>query len=52
MKFLIGVIGNTSTQICVLISKFKILRSYNFETNSMYKNNLLKNIIKKKLIKT
>ena len=48
MKFLIGDIGNTSTKICVLNSKFRILRSYNFETNSMYKNNLLKNIIKKK----
>ena len=48
MKFLIGDIGNTSTKICILNSKFRILRSYNFETNSMYKNNLLKNIIKKK----
>ena len=48
MKFLIGDIGNTSTKICVLNNKFRILRSYNFETKSMYRGNLLKNIIKKK----
>ena len=48
MKFLIGDIGNTSTKICILNKKFQILRSYNFETTKMYKNNLLKNIIRKK----
>ena len=48
MKFLIGDIGNTSTKICILNKKFQILRSYNFETIKMYRNNLLKNIIKKK----
>ena len=51
MKFLIGDIGNTSTKICVLNKKFKILRSYNFETIKMYKNNLLKKIIRKKINK-
>ena len=48
MKYLIGDIGNTSTKICIMSRKFQILRSYNFETSKMYKNNLLKNIIRKK----
>ena len=48
MKYLIGDIGNTSTKICILNRKFKILRSYYFETNKIYKNNLLKKIIGKK----
>ncbi len=51
MKFLIGDIGNTSTKVCILNKKFKILRSYNFDTRKMYKDNLLKNIIKKKINK-
>ena len=51
MKFLIGDIGNTSTKICILNKKFKILRSYNFDTRKMYRDNLLKNIIKKKINK-
>ena len=49
MKFLIGDIGNTSTKICILNKNFKILRSYNFETNKTYRFNLLKNIIRKKI---
>jgi len=48
MKYLIGDIGNTSTKICILSRKFQILRSYNFETSKMYKNNLLKKIIREK----
>ena len=51
MKFLIGDIGNTSTKICILNKKFKILRSYNFDTRKTYRDNLLKNIIKKKINK-
>jgi type III pantothenate kinase len=51
MKFLIGDIGNTSTKICVLNSKFQILRSYNFETIKMYRSNFLKTIITKKINK-
>ena len=51
MKFLIGDIGNTSTKICVLNNNFKILRSYNFETIKMFKGNLLKTIIRKKINK-
>ena len=48
MKYLIGDIGNTSTKICIMSRKFKILRSYNFDTSKMYKNNILKRIIRKK----
>ena len=48
MKYLIGDIGNTSTKICILNRKFQILKSYNFDTSKIYKNNLLKKIIKKK----
>ena len=48
MKYLIGDIGNTSTKICIMSRKFKILRSYNFDTSKMYKNNILKSIIRKK----
>jgi len=51
MKFLIGDIGNTFTKICVLNSKFKILRSYNFETNKMYRGTFLKMISSKKINK-
>jgi len=51
MKFLIGDIGNTSTKICVLNNKFKILRSYNFETIKMYKGDLIKSIIRQKINK-
>tara|TARA_B100001059_G_scaffold86956_1_gene85143 strand:- start:300 stop:1046 length:747 start_codon:yes stop_codon:yes gene_type:complete len=51
MKFLIGDIGNTSTKICVLNNKFKILRSYNFETNKMYSGNFLKMITRRKIYK-
>tara|TARA_B100001093_G_scaffold42996_2_gene36498 strand:- start:507 stop:1253 length:747 start_codon:yes stop_codon:yes gene_type:complete len=47
MKFLIGDIGNTSTKICVLNNKFKILRSYNFETKKIYRGNPIKIIIRK-----
>ncbi len=51
MKFLIGDIGNTSTKICILNSKFKILRTYNFETNKINKLNFLSKIIRKKINK-
>ena len=51
MKFLIGDIGNTLTKICVLNNNFKILRSYNFETIKMFKGNLIKTFIKKKINK-
>tara|TARA_Y100001958_G_C21102531_1_gene452027 strand:+ start:213 stop:956 length:744 start_codon:yes stop_codon:yes gene_type:complete len=47
MKFLIGDIGNTSTKICILNKYFRILKSYNIETNKIKKGNFLKKIIKK-----
>ena len=51
MKILIGDIGNTSTKICVLNNKFKILRAYNFDTTKMLKSNFIKTIIRKKINK-
>ena len=48
MRFLIGDIGNTSTKLCVLNSKFEILRSYSFETSKIFKINFLKTIIHEK----
>ena len=51
MKFLIGDIGNTSSKICILDNNFKLLRSYNFETNKIYKGNFLKTITRKKINK-
>ena len=48
MKYLIGDIGNTSTKICILNKKFQILKSYNFDTNKIYKKSLLKKIFRKK----
>ena len=51
MKYLIGDIGNTSTKICILSKKFQILRSYNFDTSKMYRGQLLKSIIRKKINK-
>ncbi len=51
MKFLIGDIGNTFTKICVLDNRYRILKSYNLETRKMYKGNLIKTIIRKKINK-
>jgi type III pantothenate kinase len=51
MKFLVGDIGNTSTKICILNTKFRILRSYNFETNEMYRSNFFNVITRKKINK-
>lgn len=46
MKYLIGDIGNSYTKICILNNKFKILRSYNFETNKISNRVKLKKISK------
>ena len=46
MKHIIGDIGNTLTKISILNSKFKIIKSFNFETNKIYKKNYLKIILK------
>jgi len=52
MKYLIGDIGNTSTKICILNNKFKIIKSFNFETNKINKKNYLKTALKKYLNKS
>ena len=49
MRYIIGDIGNTSTKICILNHKFKILKSYDCETYNIYKKNYLKKIIQKQL---
>ena len=47
MKYIVGDIGNTSTKISFLNNKFKIIKSFNFETTRIYKNNYLKIFFKK-----
>ena len=51
MNYIVGDIGNTSTKICILDDKFKILRCLNFETTKIYKKNFLKSTIKNLLNK-
>ena len=51
MRYIIGDIGNTSTKVCVLNKKFKIIRSFNFETLKIYKKNYLKKALKNYLNK-
>ena len=51
MKYIVGDIGNTSTKICVLNNKFKITRSFNFETIKIFKKNYLKKTLTKFLNK-
>ncbi len=51
MKYLVGDIGNTSTKICILNDKFKILRIYELETEKISKSNYFKKIISNKFTK-
>tara|TARA_Y100000389_G_scaffold40727_1_gene35300 strand:- start:1519 stop:2265 length:747 start_codon:yes stop_codon:yes gene_type:complete len=51
MKYIVGDIGNTSTKICILNDKFKIVRSFNFETIKIFKKNFLKKTLKNYLNK-
>ena len=51
MKYLIGDIGNTSTKICILNNQFKIIKTYEIETNKIYKENYLKKILRNRLSK-
>ena len=46
MKYLVGDIGNTSTKICILNNRFKILKSYIFETSKLHNGNKLKKILR------
>ena len=47
MHFIIGDIGNTSTRICILNNKSKILKSVIFDTKKIYLKGYVKNIFKK-----
>ena len=49
MNYIVGDIGNTSTKVCILNDKFKIVRSFNFETIKIFKKNFLKKPLKKSL---
>ena len=51
MKYIVGDIGNTSTKISILNNKFRIIKSFNFETIKIYKKNFLKKILKNHLNK-
>ena len=41
MNYLVGDIGNTSTKVCILNDKFKIVKSFYFETIRIDKKNYL-----------
>ena len=45
MKYLIGDIGNTSTKICLLNHKFKIIKHFEIDTKKNNKNNFFKSIL-------
>ena len=45
MRYIIGDIGNTATKISILNKEYKIIKSYDFETKNINKNNFLKIII-------
>ena len=47
MHYIIGDIGNTSTRICILNDKSKILKSVIFDTKKIYLKGYIKNIFKK-----
>ena len=47
MRYLVGDIGNTSTKICILNNKFKIIKSFDFETNKIFNKTYLKTVFKK-----
>lgn len=47
MRYLVGDIGNTSTKICILNNKFKIIKSFDFETNKIFNKTYLKIVFKK-----
>ena len=51
MKYIVGDIGNTSTKVCILNGKFKIVKSFNFETVKIFKKNFFKRTLKQYLNK-
>ena len=46
MNYIVGDIGNTSTKICTLNKKFKIIKSLDFDTKKLLKKNYFKKIFK------
>ena len=56
MNYLIGDIGNTNIKICKINRKFKIIKTYLFETKNpsldTNLNRILKQIVKKELLKS
>ncbi len=44
MNYIVGDIGNTSTRICLLNSKYTIKNSLTFDTNKIFKGNYSKKI--------
>ena len=51
MKYIVGDIGNTSTKICILNNKFKIIKTFDFETSKVYNKYFLKAVFKNYLNK-
>ena len=51
MNYLVGDIGNTSTKLCILNNKFKIVKSFNFETIRIFKKDYLQKILNNHLNK-
>ena len=51
MYYLVGDIGNTSTRICLLNKKFKIIKSIIFDTKKFLQEDTLKKSLKKTLKK-
>ena len=49
MYYLVGDIGNTSTRICLLNKKFKIIKSIIFDTKNIFIRGYIKKILKKTL---
>ena len=51
MYYLVGDIGNTSTRICLLNKRFKIIKSIIFDTKNIFKRRYIKKILGKTLKK-
>ena len=45
MNYIVGDIGNTSTKICTLNKKFKIIKSLDFDTKKLLKKNYFKKFL-------
>ena len=48
MHYLVGDIGNTSTRICLLDKRFKIIKSVIFDTKNIFTRGYIKKILKKR----